>query len=326
MNISFLKLFLCFSLISLFSWGCQRANSPPVAVNQNCRQVNHSQGVTCIPDDWQTLIALDSVTAEGAIALDIKPLGTTFSGISKHLEDRLTDVKNIGTTGEPNLEKILALKPDLIVGIDSQENIYPQLSKIAPTTLIKFTHSGNWKAVFQEFSTFIGKKEVAEEVMAKYDQRIAKFKEKMGDRPPVVSVVRIYPDSINLYLRDSFVGTILADAGLPRPESQNLSAEEAKKIAGNEIQMSISKELLSKADGDVIFIWTGENDPKINEELQTKIIALQKEPLWQNLKAVKNGRVYQVPSYWIGSGAIAANLVLDDLFKYLINEKKENQN
>jgi len=38
--------------------------------------------------------------------------------------------------------------------------------------------------------------------------------------------VRIYPDSINLYLRDSFVGTILADAGLPRPESQNLSANQ----------------------------------------------------------------------------------------------------
>jgi iron complex transport system substrate-binding protein len=326
MNIHFPKLFLCFSLISLFSWGCQSANSPPVVNNQNCRQVEHSQGIACIPNDWQTLVALDSVTAEGAIALGIKPLGTTFSGISKHLEDRLTNVKNIGTTGEPNLEKILALKPDLIVGIDSQENIYPQLSEIAPTTLIKFTHSGHWKAVFQEFSTLIGKKEVAEQVMAKYDQRIAKFKEKIGDHPPVVSVVRIYPDSINLYLRDSFVGTILADAGLPRPESQNLSAEEAKKIAGNEIQMSISKELLSKADGDVIFIWTGENDPKINEELQTKIIALQKEPLWQNLKAVKNGRVYQVPSYWIGSGAIAANLVLDDLFKYLINEKKENQN
>jgi iron complex transport system substrate-binding protein len=321
-----MKKYLILLLITLFSWGCQRANSPPVAVNQNCRQVEHSQGIACIPNDWQTLVALDSVTAENSIALDIKPLGTTFSGISKHLEDRLTDVKNIGTTGEPNIEKILALKPDLIIGIDSQENIYPQLSEIAPTILISFKHSGQWKAVFQEFSTLIGKKEVAEQVMAKYDQRIAKFKEKIGDRPPVVSVVRIYPDSINLYLRDSFVGTILADAGLPRPESQNLSAEEAKKIAGNEIQMSISKELLSKADGDVIFIWTGENDPKINEELQTKIIALQKEPLWQNLKAVKNERVYQVPSYWIGSGAIAANLVLDDLFKYLINEQKENQN
>ena len=324
MNIHFPKLFLSLSLISLFSWGCQSANSPPNIANQDCRQVNHSQGVTCIPNDWQTLVALDSVTAENLIALGIKPLGTTFSGISKHLEDRLTNVNNIGITGEPNIEKILALKPDLIVGIDSQENIYPQLSQIAPTALIKFTHSGHWKAVFQEFSTLIDKKEVEKEVMAKYHQRIAEFRSKIGDNPPVISVVRIYPDSINLYLRDSFVGTILADAGLPRPESQNLSAEEAKKIAGNEIQMSISKELLTKADGDVIFIWTGENDPKINEELQQKIIALQKDPLWQNLKAVKNGQVYQVPSYWIGSGSIAANLVLDDLFKYLINEPKDN--
>lgn len=318
-----MKKYLILLLITLLSWGCQRTNSPSTITNQDCRQVEHSQGVTCIPDDWQTLVALDSVTAENSIALGITPLGTTFSGISKHLEDRFTNINNIGTTGEPNIEKILALKPDLIVGIDSQENIYPQLSHIAPTVLIPYNHSGEWKAVFQEFSTLLGKKEVGEEIMAKYDQRIAEFKEKIGENPPVVSVVRIYPDSINLYLRDSFLGTILADAGLPRPESQNLSAEEAKKIAGNEIQMIISKELLTKADADVIFIWTGENDPKINEELQQKIIALQKDNLWQNLQAVKNGRVYQVPSYWIGSGAIAANLVLDDLFKYLINEQKD---
>jgi len=90
MNIHFSKLFLCLSLISLFSWSCQSANSPAVITNQNCHQVNHSQGVTCIPNDWQTLVALDSVTAEGAIALGIMPLGTTFSDISKHLEDRLT--------------------------------------------------------------------------------------------------------------------------------------------------------------------------------------------------------------------------------------------
>ncbi|UKO96864.1 hypothetical protein [Nostoc sp. UHCC 0870] len=44
-----------------------------------------------------------------------------------------------------------------------------------------------------------------------------------------------------------------------------------------------------------------------------------KHPLWKQLNAVQAGKVYKVEnSYWGGSGYIAANLVLDDLFKYLV--------
>lgn len=320
------KKYLFLIILSFFFLGCQHQNADnnfESFSNNNCRQVEHSEGMTCIPENWESLVSVDFVTAENAIALGIKPMGTPFSGLTAHLEKELSGIANIGRLGEPNLEMILQLQPDLIVGTDYQATIYPQLSQIAPTVLINFAHSGQWKAVFKEFSEVIGKKEVGEQVMAEYDRRIADFKEKMGDRlqDTEISIVRIYPDSINLYLRDSFPGTIITDAGLQRPESQDIGADEAQRMTGNPIQRSISKEALSQADGDVIFIWTGENDPQINAELQEKLDELQQDPLWQNLKAVKNGRVYQVPSYWIGSGAIAANLVLDDLFKYLIPEE-----
>jgi iron complex transport system substrate-binding protein len=72
------------------------------------------------------------------------------------------------------------------------------------------------------------------------------------------------------------------------------------------------------ADGDVIFLWTGENSVEDNVRSQQQIDALQRDPLWQRLKAVQAGRVYRVPSYWIGNGPIAANAILDDLFKYLV--------
>ncbi|MDJ0593425.1 MAG: hypothetical protein QNJ72_26140 [Pleurocapsa sp. MO_226.B13] len=47
---------------------------------------------------------------------------------------------------------------------------------------------------------------------------------------------------------------------------------------------------------------------------------LKADPLWSKLNAVQQGKVYDVPSYWIGMGPIAANLVLDDLFKYLVEK------
>ncbi|MEA5600354.1 iron-siderophore ABC transporter substrate-binding protein [Nostoc sp. UHCC 0252] len=306
----------------LLAVACHRDSSLPVnyqSTNAACRQMEHAAGITCIPEKFERLVTLDD--GENAIALGIKPIGAVISDFSSYWQDKLTGVKNIGTIGEPNLESILVLKPDLIAGSDYQKNIYPLTSKIAPTVLWKFEHSGQWKEVFKNISMVLGKKEVGQKVMADYYRRLAEFKQKMGNKLSKikVSVVRVYPNNINLYLLDSFCGTVLQDAGLSRPESQNFTASEAKKLFGNQIQMSIGNELIEKADGDVIFIWTGENDTKGNQTAQKKLEQLKLSPLWKNLKAVKENKVYLVPNYWIGSGMLAANAIIDDLFKYLIN-------
>lgn len=290
-------------------------------ISADCTPAEHAAGNTCVPNSIQRLVALDPTAFEYAIALGIKPIGTTFSDQStSHLQQALVGVEDIGSAGEPNLEKIVALQPDLIIGNDYYQPIYSQSSQIAPTLLYGFEHSGQWKDVFINVAQMLQKTEVAERALGDYYKRLDEFKQKMGERleQTEVSVVRIYPDSINLYLKDSFCGTILQDAGLPRPVTQNLSASEAKKRFDNEIQVSISRELLHQADGDVMFMWTGENTPEANQQAQQKLAELKSDPLWQGLQVTQQNKIYQVPSYWIGSGPIAANLVINDLFKYLI--------
>lgn len=322
---------LTFTILLLFSFGlavaCGRLSES--TEQTGCFKVDHAAGVTCVPNQIERVVTLDSMSFENAIALGLKPVGTVSNNFSAYLQDQVVEVEDIGQAGEPNLESVLALKPDLILGLDLHQAIYPQASQIAPTVLLKFEHSGQWKEVFQTFSTVVNRKAVGEQVMANYNRRLEEFKRRLAANaptsgptpsPPQVSVVRVYPDSINLYLRDSFSGTILQDAGLPRPPAQDLSATEAEKIANNPIQMLISKELLSQADGDVIFLWTGEDTVEGTQKAQQKPSELKADPLWQQLNAVQQDKVYQVPSYWIGSGPLAANRVLDDLFKYLVEQ------
>ncbi|WP_066382786.1 iron-siderophore ABC transporter substrate-binding protein [Anabaena sp. CA = ATCC 33047] len=289
--------------------------------NTTCRQVEHGAGISCVPEKFERLVTLDDASLENAIALGVKPAGAVISNFPSYLQDHLTGVQNIGKIGEPNLESILALKPDFILGFVYQQQFYSLYSKIAPTVLLQFAHSGTWKEVFTNISLALGKQEVAQQVMENYYQRLAEFKQKMGNKLSKlkVSVVRVYPNNINLYLLDSFCGIVLQDAGLSRPESQNFTAPEAKKIFGNPIQVSIGNELIKKADGDVIFIWTYENNAKGNRTANYQLEQLKSSPLWRKLKAVKENKVYVVPSYWIGSGMLAANAIIDDLFKYLIN-------
>ena len=48
---------------------------------------------------------------------------------------------------------------------------------------------------------------------------------------------------------------------------------------------------------------------------------LQANPLWQELNAVENERVYVVPdSYWSFPGIQGLDLLLDDFFKYLVDK------
>jgi len=304
---------------------CHRGGYIPVVdsnTNAACRHVEHAAGTTCIPENFQRLVTLDSASFENAIALGVQPVGGVIADFLSYLQDKVTGVKNIGKFGEPNLESILTLKPDLVLGSEYQQYIYTTASKIAPTVLFNFEHSGKWKEVFTNISVALGKQAVGQQVMANYYQRLEEFKQQMGDdlAKIKVSVVRVYPNNINLYLRDSFCGTVLQDAGLSRPDSQNFTASEADKLFNNSIQMSVGYELIEQADGDVIFIWTSENTAEGNETAQKKLEQLKSSPLWQNLKAVQHNKVYLVPDYWIGSGILAANAIVDDLFKYLVNK------
>jgi len=64
-----------------------------------------------------------------------------------------------------------------------------------------------------------------------------------------------------------------------------------------------------------------ENDQKWLDERMTVGQFDKKDPLWQKLEAVQNNRVFTVDfNYWSFGNVLAANAILDDLFKYLVEE------
>ena len=279
--------------------------SANVDPQQLTHTVEHAMATTQIPESPQRIVTLDSVTAESLLALEMFPIGT-LTPQSKYLKQRLQKTKTIGYP-QPDLERVLALQPDLILGITYWQKIYAQASQIAPTLLFRHETSANWKEIFALVGKAVNRSETVKEIMSKYQARLDTFKKKIGNPSNLeVSVVRVYPDRFDLYQQNIFAGTILEDAGLSRPPSQQ----------GNQPIESISKEQLQLADGDVIFVWMYGEDSKAAME------KLQADPLWSQLDAVQQGKVYQVNgSHWIGSGPIAANLVIDDLFRYLVGEE-----
>ncbi|WP_228015143.1 iron-siderophore ABC transporter substrate-binding protein [Synechocystis salina] len=238
--------------IVLLVMACQ--GKPPQETGQkeaDCPMVSQGRNQSCVPKTIDRLVTLDGAVFEYAIALGLEPIATVPSNFQTQLPALMTNaenVQNIGKGEQPNLEAILGANPDLIVGLDSHQSIYPQLSQIGPTVLFPFEHSGQWKEVFASVGNALHQQAATQSALAAYQARSTDFRTQMGDRLDnlQVSVIRLYPDGINLYLKDSFAGTVLQDAGLARPPSQNISAVEAQQKFGNPIQTRISVKYWSK--------------------------------------------------------------------------------
>lgn len=310
-----LLLLLTIAVISACNSTTTNQNQPrdSQTASSDCRRVQHELGEACVPANPQRVVVLGG-GLDTVLSLGVKPIGSVEVDREdySYLKNKKAGVASVGNFDSPNLESIAALKPDLILGTQEDKKSYEILSRIAPTVLPELRFDDDWKKLLNRYAEALGKTDKAKQLQANYDARIKKFQAQMGDRlqQTEVSIVGVFPFRILIYLEESYCGGVVADAGLPRPSHQT-EIEET-------FNARISKELFHKADGDIIFVWAGGVDKEMAQESQTALKELKADPLWSQLNAVQQGKVYDVPSYWISPGPIAANLVLDDLFKYLI--------
>lgn len=272
------------------------------APGQFPRTVKHAEGTTEIKARPQRVVALDTDAVDDLVSLGIKPVGMTTSKGANPIPDYLVplvgQVQTVGELNQPNLEAIAALKPDLILSSKLRhDKLYPQLSQIAPT-VFSIRPGFTWKGNFSLVADSIGEETRAEQVMGEYQKHVAELKNQVGG-DKTISLVRFMPGKIRLYGNKSLIGVILTDAGLKRPQKQNI----------DELAAEISAENISEADGDLLF-WTSYGTPDATGE--TSVI---QSTGWKNLSAVSSGHAHRVndDTWFLGLGPTGANLIVKDL-------------
>ncbi|WP_110113805.1 iron-siderophore ABC transporter substrate-binding protein [Bacillus sp. CGMCC 1.16541] len=287
------------------------------AASEETYTVQHAMGETKIEGTPKRVVILTNEGTEALVAMGVTPVGAVQSWIGDpwydHIKDDMKDVKSVGTESEPSLETIASLKPDLIIGNKQrQEAVYDQLNQIAPTVFSEALR-GDWKENFELYAKALNKEEDGQKVIADFDGRIEELKGKLGDQlQKEVSIVRFTAGDVRIYHKDSFSGVILEQLGFARPESQNVD---------DFAEMNATKERIPAMDGDVMFYFsyeTGDGEATKLEEEWTK------DPLFQNLNVAKAGEVHKVsdPIWNTAGGVVAANLMLDDIEKYFLEENK----
>ncbi|RYJ28927.1 periplasmic iron-binding protein FecB [Streptomyces sp. L-9-10] len=272
------------------------------------RTITHAMGTTELKKRPERVVVLDVGEFDNVVSLGLKPVGYAPTegdeGIPSYLRKGAGSPANVGTINNLNLEAIAGLKPDLILGSQLRAaDKYKALAEIAPT-VFSIRPGFTWKENYLLNAQALDRTAEAKAALAAYEKKATALGTEIGPDKPTVSMVRYMPDRLRLYAKASFIGTILDDIGLPRPENQRI----------HDLAVEISPEKIDDADADWIF--TGVyGDPE-----KTQRDTARSNPLWKNLKAVEAGRAKDVKdeTWYLGLGVTAAGQVLDDLRGYLV--------
>lgn len=283
----------------------------PAAKASGSHTVDTAMGGVKVKNLPERVVVLNTAGLDSAITLGIRPVGATGSGGEQPFPSYLPAPKTKGITevgerGSPDLKKIAALKPDLIIGDKAHDGgRYKQLTAIAPTVLTGASDAA-WKQNFRVHADALGERTRAREVAAAYKKHVAAVTKSVGGAGAAarteVNVVRFVAGSdIRILGGRTPATTVLSDVGLGRPA--------ITKQARGGISYDVGPEQIGRADADAIFTSTYGN-PGL-----AKVAEATTSGQWRGIRAVRDSRVYNVnDELWAqGVGYTAADQILSEV-------------
>ncbi|MGZ9866901.1 ABC transporter substrate-binding protein [Priestia endophytica] len=277
---------------------------------EETRTVQHELGKTEITGTPKRVVTLELSFVDSLNALGVEPVGIADDNKKDMIEklvDKKMDYTSVGTREQPNLEVISSLQPDLIIA-DAQRHkaIYKELQQIAPTVVLKSresTYEENLDA-FTTIAKAMNKEEQGKKRLEEHKQTMKDLKEKLADNEKATVLPAVVRDtSFQAHTSSSYDGQLLEQIGFKNP------------IDTKDAYAQMNLEQLSKIDPDILILANNEGKLLTDE--------WKDNPLWKDLKAVKNNQIYNVDrDLWTRfRGIISAENIGKDMNK-LLDEKK----
>jgi iron complex transport system substrate-binding protein len=311
------RTFITGALASAFLIACgdsddEEGSGPSATSEPTTRVFKDSLGNSVtIPTRPQRVVALhDYNVAMIMMSLGMKPVGSVGrSGDLRVLQARydVAGVTFLGQFGQPDVEAIAGLAPDLIIGAVNAgkpgwipEGTDVKLQQIAPTIYID--HLRSVPEVSKDYALVLGLEKDLGELQAKYEQRLKTIKAAGGSKLSElnVTVASFYYMQWGINIVDSpTIDNALRDLGV---KLTKLAADSPER------QNFISAERIREMDADLLIVlrYTAA-DPKPEDVA-----------LFDSLKVAQAKQWYEVDgNAWIERSYQALDLVLDGIEKWL---------
>ncbi|WP_036125803.1 ABC transporter substrate-binding protein [Lysinibacillus sphaericus] len=306
-------------LILIVLGGCSKATESPQSESKSNSETD-TKVIKTVDGDVEIPANPQRIVTQGYLAnflvFDVKPVGAPYwemeSPYTMELSEGITD---IGQIDGGSVEKILSLKPDLIVTVGGDEKLNEQFRKIAPTLVIPY---GTYHEVHDEMRAFgeiLGKEKEAEEWLKEFDKKVAKAKDSIKGliregttfslMGPFGKDFYVYGDGVNRGGQ-----AIYQQLGLTPPKLVRKDLIEPKINA-----LSISQEKIADYAGDYIFL-------DISGEAEFD----ENDPVWSTIDAVKNNKVFYLnPERFWPYDPIAVESQVEEIAKMLKNHLEQEK-
>lgn len=271
--------------------------------------IKHELGTSEVPESPKRIVTLELSFVDALNGLGMEPVGIADDrkeDMIKNLVGKKIDYTSVGTRQQPNLEVISSLQPDLIIAdVQRHKGIYEDLKKIAPTIELKSRESDYEENLdaFQTIAKAVGKEKQSEERLSEHKETLAKLQDELKEEKGKTIMPAVVRDtSFQAHTSASYDGQFLEKIGFKNA------------IQDDEAYAEMNLEQLSDVDPDVLILANNEGKLLTDE--------WKDNPLWRNLKAVKNDQVYVVDrDLWTRfRGVVSAEAIGEDTVR-LLNEE-----
>lgn len=273
--------------------GCDKpaAQATPAATAQAHYQpikIEHPLGTTLITKLPERVVAFDMSELDTLDQLGAPVVGIAKDYVASFLVKYRDDpnIMDVGTTIQPNLERLHALKPDLILISPLQAQSYAELSQIAPTVYddVDLTNQhGNLITTAKNHLTTLGrifgKEELARQKVAQMDAKVEQTRRVTEGRPEKALIVLHNNGAFTSYGVKSRYGFVFDTLGV-KPASSDIEAG----LHGQ----PISNEFIQQADPDILYVIDRTAVMERRPALDLKSLD---NPLLRKTKAWSNGHV-----------------------------------
>lgn len=252
-------------------------NAQPEASGSSTITYPSENGPVEVPAHPERVVVL-STYAGNVMALDVNLVGVdSWSKMNPRFEEKLKDVQEVS---DENLEKIIELQPDLIIGLSNIKNI-DKLKQIAPT--VTFTYGKvDYLTQHVEIGKLLNKEKEAQDWVNGFKKRTQQAGEeiqaKIG-KAATVSVLEKFDKQLYVFGDNWGRGTEI----LYQAMHLNMP-DKVKEMALKDGYYAVSLEVLPEYAGDYVIL--SKNSDADN--------SFQNTDTYKNIPAVKNNRLFEV--------------------------------
>ena len=272
-------------MIVLALAGCGKTTSSSSATT---KELTFNGQTYTVPKDPQKIAVLSNSVLSMLYAVDGKAISRVST--TDTLPPEMEALPVLGQTANINMEQLLGLNPDLVLGLENQHKKYEsqlQSSKI-PTVLINYDGIKDNVPLIKFLGALTNHEDKATTLANTYESNVNKVKDAVkAQQPARVAVLRATGKGVTAETDAAITASMVKDLGMTNVVSAHLDKTTTDKT------VPYSLETLAADNPDIIFVVTMGKEEEITKAMKK---AMTDNPAWANLKAVQNNRVVYLPS------------------------------